>query len=477
MKILLTGASGYIGGHLMESLKEEYEIIAISRNTSNKEDEENVTWKEADLYSQLDIENVMEGVDIAIYLVHSMQPSSKLDQGAFGDKDAILADNFAWAAKKQGVKRIIYLSGIIPDDDGLSNHLKSRLECEKILGSYGIPVSTLRAGLIVGPKGSSYPILHNLVKRLPALLLPAWAYNRTHPVALKDVLEGLKKVVKRKPEKNEAIDIGGPEEKTYRELFEETAEVMDKKLPMVALPIIPIFLSKLWVRLIAQKPKEMVYPLLESLTHSMVMKEENYVEGISNAPTTFKESVRIAHEGGIDQSKPSMDGLLQKKDLQKNDVKSVQRIKIPEQWSVEDTADYYINWLSRVGGRLINTNVEDTKTSIILPFFKDPILVFEKSEERSYEERLLFYIRGGRFSQERKGGRARMEIRRVLDKDEVLIALHEYEPTLPWFVYTLTQARVHLMVMKAFGLETRLLADMLGSRYARYFSNPHTGRA
>ena len=98
MKILLTGASGYIGGNLMESLKEDYEIIAVSRNIDNKQDEKNVTWKEADLYSQLDIEKVMEDIDIAIYLVHSMQPSSKLDQGTFGDKDAILADNFAWAA-------------------------------------------------------------------------------------------------------------------------------------------------------------------------------------------------------------------------------------------------------------------------------------------------------------------------------------------------------------------------------------------
>lgn len=245
MKILLTGASGYIGGNLLQSLKEDYEIVAISRNTKNKEDEENVTWKEAELYSQIDIENVMEDIDIAIYLVHSMQPSSKLSQAKFKDMDAILADNFAWAAKQNGVKRIIYLSGIIPDDDKLSEHLNSRLECEKILGAYGIPVSTLRAGLIVGPKDSSFPILYNLVKRLPALVLPAWAYNRTHPVALKDVITGLTKVVKRRPKENESIDIGGPEEKTYKELFEETAEVVGKKLPMMDLPIIPIFLSKL----------------------------------------------------------------------------------------------------------------------------------------------------------------------------------------------------------------------------------------
>nr|WP_051683061.1 NAD(P)H-binding protein [Salinicoccus luteus] len=475
MKILLTGASGYIGGNLLENLKKDYEIVAISRHTDNKKDEENVTWKEADLYSQIDIENVMEDIDIAIYLVHSMQPSSKLSQAKFEDMDAILADNFAWAAKQKGVKRIIYLSGIIPDDEKLSEHLESRLECEKILGSYGIPVSTLRAGLIVGPKGSSFPILHNLVKRLPGLLLPAWAYNRTHPVALKDVITGLTSVVKRAPDKNESIDIGGPEEKSYRQLFEETAEVMDKKLPMIDLPIIPIALSKLWVRLIAQKPKEMVYPLLESLTHNMVMKDENYVEGISNAPTTFKESVRIALEDEIDSSSKKGVEIIQKKDIEKNDVKSVQRIRIPKQWSVDDVADYYVNWLSRIGGKFISTRVKDRETSIALPFFKSPILVLEKSEERSYEDRILYYIKGGKFSQTREDGRARLEFRRVLDTDEVLIAIHEYEPTLPWFVYTLTQAKVHLLVMKAFGFETRLLANMLDSQYARYVSNPNEG--
>lgn len=202
------------------------------------------------------------------------------------------------------------MSGIIPDDDKLSEHLNSRMECERILGDYGIPGSTLRTGLIVGPKGSSFPILYNLVKRLPALVLPAWAYNRTHPIALKDVIQGLK----HQPKDNESIDIGGPEEKTYKELFQETAEVVGKKLPMVSLPIIPIFLSKLWVLLIAQKPKEMVYPLLESLTHNMVMKQKNYVEGISNTPTTFKESVRIALDGEMDQETPSAPEFVYKKD-------------------------------------------------------------------------------------------------------------------------------------------------------------------
>ena len=153
-------------------------------------------------------------------------------------------------------------------------------------------------------------------------------------------------------------------------------------------------------------------------------------------------------------------------------MKSVQRIRIPDKWSVDDTADYYINWLSRIGGKFITTRVKDAETSITLPLFKSPILILERSKERSYEDRILYYIKGGKFSQERQGGRARLEFRRILDSNEVLIAIHEYEPTLPWYVYTLTQAKIHLLVMKAFGLETRVLANMLDSRYAKYASSP-----
>lgn len=114
MKILLTGASGYIGDNLLKELKKNHEVIAVSRSTKNKENEENVTWVAADLFAPEDNERVMEGVDLAVYLVHSMQPQAKLTQAKFEDMDALLADNFARAAANNGVKRIVYLSGIVP---------------------------------------------------------------------------------------------------------------------------------------------------------------------------------------------------------------------------------------------------------------------------------------------------------------------------------------------------------------------------
>lgn len=175
-----------------------------------------------DLFDLDEITEVMEGVDTAIYLVHSMMPNAKLTQANFEDMDALLADNFARAAKKQGVRHIVFMSGLIPNEDKLSAHLRSRLECEKILGSYGIPVSTLRVGLIIGAKGSSYPILKRLVERLPGMVLPSWAYNMIAPVSINDVINKLALLVERTPQHNESFDITGPEIMNYKELIQRT---------------------------------------------------------------------------------------------------------------------------------------------------------------------------------------------------------------------------------------------------------------
>ena len=445
-KILLTGASGYIGSHLMNKLKDNYEIIAISRNIENKSNEQNVTWKAADLFDLNEITEVMEDIDIAIYLVHSMMPSAKLTQASFEDMDALLADNFAKAASYNKVQHIVFMSGLIPNTNELSPHLRSRLECEQILGSYGVPVSTLRAGLIIGSKGSSYPILKKLVERLPGLLLPKWAYNTTLPVAIDDVIDGLYKIVERNPNENESIDIGGPSHMTYKDLFKQTAEVIDKRLPTIDLPIIPIWLSKYWVKLISGVSKEMVYPLMDSLIHDMIRNDENIVKDISIGKIDYKESVRNALE---EETKTQKKGKSSRKGDIK-DVRAISRVVLPKDVNMIQLAESYANFLNRITLNVVNSDFNEDNFTISVPCLNKDLLLLSKDFKASNNERILYRIVGGDFALDSDGGNARLEFRRLPNSDACIIALQEYEPTLPWWVYKYTQAKVHKSVMNLF---------------------------
>ncbi|MCE3022916.1 NmrA family protein [Staphylococcus pasteuri] len=430
----------------MNKLKDNYEIIAISRNIENKSNEQNVTWKAADLFDLNEITEVMEDIDIAIYLVHSMMPSAKLTQASFEDMDALLADNFAKAASYNKVQHIVFMSGLIPNTNELSPHLRSRLECEQILGSYGVPVSTLRAGLIIGSKGSSYPILKKLVERLPGLLLPKWAYNTTLPVAIDDVIDGLYKIVERNPNENESIDIGGPSHMTYKDLFKQTAEVLDKRLPTIDLPIIPIWLSKYWVKLISGVSKEMVYPLMDSLIHDMIRNDENIVKDISIGKIDYKESVRNALE---EETKTQKKGKSSRKGDIK-DVRAISRVVLPKDVNMIQLAESYANFLNRITLNVVNSDFNEDNFTISVPCLNKDLLLLRKDFKASNNERILYRIVGGDFASDSDGGNARLEFRRLPNSDACIIALQEYEPTLPWWVYKYTQAKVHKSVMSLF---------------------------
>lgn len=465
-KVLLTGASGYIEGHLKELLKEDHEIIAISRHADSKEDEKNITWKSADLFDLDEITEVMEGIDTAVYIVHSMMPSAKLTQANFEDMDALLADNFARAAKAQGVKHIVFMSGIIPDENNLSPHLRSRLECEKILSSYGIPVSTLRAGLIIGAKGSSYPILKRLVDRLPAMILPNWAYHMIAPVAIEDVIEKLAALVDRSPDENEAFDITGPEVMNYKELIKRTANVLDKPLPILDLPIIPIWASRYWVQLISQVPKEMVYPLMNSLVHDMIPQPHRVHPELSIGKIDYEDSVKKAlreeeMQGQVKKSKQSKSNNSNNKDKKEDikDVRAITRFKIPESYSMRDVAQEYAKFINDITLHLVNGNINEYEFNIRLPLINKFILKMERDEHDSTNEMIVYRIVGGDLALARDGGNARFEFRRIIDTNEGLIALQEYEPTLPWAIYKFTQANAHKAVMDVFMKHMNHLAE------------------
>lgn len=288
--LVVAGASGFVGRALGASLAQEgrFRLVGLSRSRrapSEGYDE----WRAVDLFSMLETERALEGASVAVYLVHSMMPNDALTQARFEDLDLLCADNFARAAAKAGVTQIVYLGGLVPQHGELSEHLESRVEVERVLAAHGVPVTTLRAGLIVGPGGSSFEILTNLVKRLPVMVCPAWTATRTQPIALDDAVAPLSFAIGRASCASRTYDIGGPDVLTYREMMELTAEALGKRRWLLAVPLFSPSLSTLWVTLFSGASRALVAPLVQSLRHEMVARDRELADAAGVEGIPFRE--------------------------------------------------------------------------------------------------------------------------------------------------------------------------------------------
>lgn len=451
-KVVVAGASGFVGRHLLQALKWDYQIRALSR--SPRESFE-VDWQACDLFSLKDSRRALRGMDYAFYLVHSMMPSARLTQGRFEDFDLICADNFARAAAAEGVKQIIYLGGLVPETRPLSRHLSSRLEVEETLGAYRVPVTTLRAGMVVGPGGSSFRILVNLVRRLPVMLLPKWTQTKTQPIYIEDVVEALRACIGDSKSFGVSHDLGGPDQMTYGEMIRRTGKLLGKNPLCFRVPLFSPGLSKLWVSLITESSRELVGPLVESLRHPMIAKSTKWQEEVGIRAKTFDSSVRLSTARSPLEVPKSTH-----RNREESDVRSVQRLSKPQALNAEAVAKEYMKWLSGRFFGLCRVVISDEKVcSFKLPFISKPLLVLERDPKFSSPGRQLFRIRGGLLA--RAQGRGRLEFREVLGGKYILSAIHEFKPRLPWLVYTCTQALVHLLTMRLFA---RHLKSLNGSK-------------
>ncbi len=448
-KILITGASGFIGQALIEELllHTDYQLVGISRY-KQKSEHPRFEWKQGDLFSLKDISNAMEGCDEAVYLVHSMLPSASLAQGEFYDYDLIMADNFRRAAEQQNLKHIVYLGGIIPKNTELSWHLRSRLEVEQTLKAGNICVSTLRAGLIIGAKGSSFVILKRLVERLPIMITPDWAQTRSQPVYIADVIKVVSRVLSTDSVKGKVYDLGGKTILSYQDLMIKTSEIMNKKRVFLHFNIIPIGLSRFWVKLVSGVHKDLVYPLVLSLKYPMVVEESvhhwPFPEDLS---TSLDDSLQLSLQSAP-RAKFVIKNTFHGYTPEKRDVRSIQRMVLPKGKRAEWASLEYFKWLPQFFSSLIQVEILGDRCTFYLFDPSIKILILERSVERSSVDRQLLYVTGGLLAGVQKRGR--LEFREVLERKYVLAALHEFRPALPWFIYRWTQAIVHLMVMKAF---------------------------
>jgi len=388
-----------------------------------------------------------------------MMPAARLVQGHFSDLDILCADNFARACSAAGVRHIVYVGGLVPSAPEISDHLQSRLEIETALASTGIPVTTLRAGMVVGANGSSYQLLSRLVRRLPAMVCPSWTQSRMQPVALEDVASAIKQVLTSQADGQRVFDLGTSEALSYQDLMARTAESFGLTRRFVSVPFLSPTLSRLWVTLTTGAPKALVAPLIESLRHDMLVRPEARLPLVT--PVTSVESMLSdAAEGqhAIAAAPLAFRGAAPTKGP--STVCSVQRLRLPPGRDAQWVAAEYTRWLPGALKGLIRVEQTDDGNEVSFRFALTghKLLGLRVVAERSDAGRVVMRVTPGLLA--REASRARLEFRQVLDSDTAIAALHDFVPRLPWWLYRLTQGAVHRWVMGRFKtyVETPLTA-------------------
>lgn len=452
--VVIAGATGFVGRRLGRRLRDLAHVVGLTRVLPGPGSDWVDEWRTCDLLGLANTERALEGAEVAYYLVHSMMPSARLTQGDFWNLDLIVADNFARAARRAGVQRIVYLGGIVPGREVLSHHLSSRLEVEQALRGYGVPVTTLRAGLVIGAEGSSFLSMVRVLERLPVVFCPPWADTLSHPVALADAIALLAYCLGDRRTIGETFDIGGPEVMSYRTMMGEIAAALGLRRPAVPLPVAHTGVLQRLVSLVSGAPRELIEPLVESLRYPIVARERT-LNAMADLPgTPFPEAVRqaVAELRRAPQGVPRLPIAYQRSRTVagRSTVRSVQRLPLPAGRTAEWVAREYLAWLPRSLAALVQVEVRDDRIFTIslrlLP--GRPLLVLERVDDKSWPDRWLFSITGGLLAA--RGHRQRLEFREVLGRRHVLVALHDFRPRLPWFLYLLTQARLHLWVMRSF---------------------------
>ncbi|MEU4347758.1 SDR family oxidoreductase [Streptomyces sp. NPDC023838] len=298
--VLVTGATGYIGGRLVpELLDAGYRVRCLARTPGKLRD---LVWAgrvetvRGDVTDAESVGAALRGVDVAYYLVHSLSAGP-----GFEETDRSAARIFAEQCAAAGVRRIVYLGGLTPAGvprEDLSPHLRSRAEVGAILLDSAVPATVLRAAVIIGSGSASFEILRHLTERLPVMITPSWLGNRVQPIAVRDVLRYLVGSARMPADVNRTFDIGGPEAFSYEQMMRRYAEVA--RLPhrlILRVPMLPPRLSSEWIGLVTPVPGVLARPLAESLRHEVVCHEHDiarYVPDPPGTPIGFDEAIELA---------------------------------------------------------------------------------------------------------------------------------------------------------------------------------------
>jgi uncharacterized protein YbjT (DUF2867 family) len=310
LRVLVTGATGFIGSRIVKRLLAdgEYNVRCMTRNPDSIFDLFNLSGDilevaKTDASNYLELVEALKGVDVAFYLIHSMEGSSKKWK-EFSKRDRIAAENFAKAASQTNTKRIIYLSGLIDaEHKDLSEHMQSRKEVGDILRTSKAEVTIFRAAVILGQGGGSFQMLQYLVERLPIMVCPKWVLTKSQPISVDDVVTYLIKSIEIKDTANQDYDIGGPEILSYIDMMKRYSNILKKSLKIVIIPFLTPRLSSYWVDLITPVKASLARPLIDSLKHEAIVHDDKIQNLIPIRLKNFEESIRIAMKEEVRKAK------------------------------------------------------------------------------------------------------------------------------------------------------------------------------
>ncbi|WP_459984751.1 NAD(P)H-binding protein [Nocardioides sp. AN3] len=286
--VLVTGATGFVGRRLVPALIDDgHQVKAMTRRPESYEGPGKAVH--GDVHDPGTLAEAVADVDVAVYLVHS------LGDPDFERRDAEAARAFGLAASAAGVRQIVYLGGLGSDADELSPHLRSRRAVERLLGESGVPVTTLRAAIVVGEGGISWEITRQLVKNLPAMVVPRWTATRTQPIAIDDVVRYLAGVVGNEATLGRTFEIGGADQLTYLDMLQQAAEVMQgRHLPIFPVPVLTPRLSSYWISFVTSVDPTTGRNLIDSMSNEVVQRDYAIRDVVPGRPLTYREAVRRA---------------------------------------------------------------------------------------------------------------------------------------------------------------------------------------
>lgn len=413
MKILLTGATGYIGKRLLPVLLEQgHEIICCVRDknrfpTEGIYNHSNVSLFEVDFLKDINFSESIKEIDAAYYLIHSMSSNAK----DFSSLEELAANNFIKLVKQTSIKQIIYLGGIT-NEEKLSKHLASRKRVEEILLTGGIPLTSIKAGIIVGSGSASFEIIRDLVEKLPVMIPPKWLNTKHQPIAIRNILEYLTGVLLKPETFNNSYDVGGPDVLSYKEMLLQLAEVRGLKRFIYTVPVMTPRLSSYWLYFVTSTSYMLAINLVNSMKIEVVAKNNQLEKLLGIKPISYKKSIQLAFQK-IEQNnvvsswKDSLvssyndNSLLQHISVPTNgcfsDKREKQILSNADQvfnniWSIGGQRGwYYADWLWRVRGfidklfggvglRRGRTNKHEIFTGDTLDFWR--VLVSDKKNKR-----------------------------------------------------------------------------------------------